>query len=750
MIGLIDQIQRMRLFIVLSLVGLTVWAVLGLGQIGVDNAVEVWFPEADTELQAYYSFLNTFGNDETLIIGISAQDGTSMLSKKGLERLADISSAVSNVSGIDHVIGLSTLDVLRSGQPIEAGLLWEGEVLESELPQIQSQIQADPMLRNFVSADLKMVVLLAQMSEMDNIDAARGQILSEVREATLNNDYPTVFGGIGVVYDALNQASTQGSVLFIALSYALIAILLWLLFRRLGAMLLTLGVVGLSATVLMGVFGHLGAQINMVNMILPTIVLVIGVSSCVHMLIHVMTATGETAAIRAQHGIAFVFWPCLINTLTTCMGFLALGMASMPVVQDLGYFGAMGLVIAFVFSVLLCAIGSAFPSCVPNPTDKGFIILMVSKLSNTAVRFPKEVLSLAGVVALLALLGITRLQVDTYSIDFLEESHPVRVESNLLEQNYGPYTPLEFVISPIDLEGDPQKLQESMTDISEWQDALNAHPNVGFTRSLVDMPRRMNAILDPSGTNAIPDSPDALAQLLFLLTINEETQETIDQLYDPESQSMRVTVGVPMLSAKGFEQTLSEFTALADLRHVDIRASGYIPLYVRMMDYIVRSQLQSFGFAFLIIFVAVGLLFRSLRMAILSIPANLLPVLMTLGLMGLTGIRLDVATVTIAAIVLGLVVDDTVQFLYRYQHERARCDSEATAVSNTVVRVGRPMTITTIVLGLGFSVLGFAIVKSVAYFGLLLAFALLSALFSDLLVVPALIVLLGGSLSKSA
>ena len=174
-----------------------------------------------------------------------------------------------------------------------------------------------------------------------------------------------------------------------------------------------------------------------------------------------------------------------------------------------------------------------------------------------------------------------------------------------------------------------------------------------------------------------------------------------------------------------------------------VTASGYLPLYVRMMDYIVRSQLTSFGLAFLIIFTLVGLLFGSLRMAVLSIPANLLPVLMTLGLMGLLGIRLDVATVTIAAIVLGLVVDDTVQFLYRYRHERQRRDSEVEAVSQAVRIVGRPMAITTIVLGLGFCVLGLASVKSVAWFGLLLAFALVSALLSDLLVIPAFLVMLG-------
>ena len=739
----IAQLQRHRWPVLIALMACVLWSALGLLNIGVDNAVEVWFPADDPELQDYQTFLETFGNDETLIVGIRDPAGQSMLSQAGLERVAEISNQLSEVDGIERVVGLSTLDILRSGHPIEAGLLWEGEISPEELPNIQQQIADDPILKDFVSDDQKMVLLLAQMASLDNIDAERGRILAAVKSVVESQSYPVAYGGIGVVYDALNQASTHGSVLFIVLSYALIAILLWLLFRRVGAMLLTLSVVGLSATALMGLFGHFGAQINMVNMILPTIVLVIGVSSCVHMLVHVMSASEDSPEARAQQGVAFMFWPCLINTLTTCMGFLALGTASMPVIQELGYYGALGLLIAFLLAVVLCSIGAAFPACVPIPTDKGLIQTMVAKLSELAVRAPREVLSVAGVVALVALLGITRLQVDTYSIDFLKDSHPVKVDSVTLEESYGPYTPLEFVVSPIDLEGDPTLLQENMADIAAWQDKLNSHPNVGFARSLVDFPRRVNEILDPSERYDIPDSPDALAQLFFLLSMNDETQTSMEQLYDADSKSMRVTVGVPMLSAKGFEQYLTELTDLAELRHAEIKPSGYIPLYVRMMDYIVRSQLQSFGFAFVVIFAAVALLFRSLRMAILSIPANLLPVLMTLGLMGLIGIRLDVATVTIAAIVLGLVVDDTIQLLYRYQHERQRADDERTAIEQTILRVGRPMTITTIVLGLGFSVLGFAVVKSVAYFGLLLAFALLSALFSDLLVVPALIVLVG-------
>ena len=129
-------------------------------------------------------------------------------------------------------------------------------------------------------------------------------------------------------------------------------------------------------------------------------------------------------------------------------------------------------------------------------------------------------------------------------------------------------------------------------------------------------------------------------------------------------------------------------------------------------------------------------------MAIISIPANLLPVLVTLGVMGFVGIRLDVATVTIAAIVLGLVVDDTTQFLYRFRAVKETGADVVSAVRTAVQTVGRPMMITTIVLACGFTVLGLATIKSVAYFGVLLAVALVSALLADLLVIPALLVVL--------
>ena len=161
-------------------------------------------------------------------------------------------------------------------------------------------------------------------------------------------------------------------------------------------------------------------------------------------------------------------------------------------------------------------------------------------------------------------------------------------------------------------------------------------------------------------------------------------------------------------------------------------------LYVKMMEAVVESRLSSFGLAFFVIFVMLAILFRSLRLAALAVPANLLPVLMILGIMGLSGIALDVATVTISAVVLGLVVDDTTQFLYRFKHELDQSGDMTLAVQGAVRGAGEALATTTVVLSLGFLVLTLTAVKSIAYFGLLCAIALVVALLGDLLILPAM------------
>jgi predicted RND superfamily exporter protein len=741
---IVDVVLRARWAWLLAVLALTAVAGAAAARVGVDNAVDIWFVEDDPALVAYRDFQETFGNDEVVVTAVFEADG-GVFTPDGLARVRRVADAARATDGVAGARSIVDATGARGGPGVlDIGPAVDGwPVGPDAAAAAREAITSDPLLSRMVAGGGDASLVFAEMAAMDDIDQRRDGVLADYRARVVETGADVAHAGIGVIYAALNEASTKGAAGVMAAAYLVILLLLWRGLGRVGATGLTLGVVGVGAVWLLGAYGFVGRDINMVTMVMPTLVLVIGVSDCVHMLSHVAAQDPTLPRWeRVRRGVGFVLWPCLLNTVTTAVGFLALGTSAMPVVRDLGIFCALGLFGAFFASLVLCAVVPTFSVRFEPKHDAAPLVQRaVDAAAELAIRRPGPVLLGAAFVGLLSALATTRIVADTYSIDYLADDHPARVDSDRIEATYGPYTPLEFVVAR---DAGVQDVA-TLTAIAAWQDALAAQEGVGFTRSGADVVRRLNEVLAADAAFAVPADPAALEQL-FLLYRSDPDGTDLDAYFSRDGTQARVTVGIPMDSARGFGAAIDAAVALADLPpDATVRAAGYLPLYVRMMDYIVQSQLTSFGLAFVLIFGLIGVLFRSVRLAALAVPANLLPVLLTLGIMGVLGIRLDVATVTIAAIVLGLVVDDTIQFLYRYRHEARSTADVGEAVRRTVRGVGRPMALTSLVLGLGFSVLAFAAIKSVAWFGLLLAASLFSALVCDVLVLPAFLVLLNGA-----
>ncbi len=745
----IDGVWRARWVLLALLAPLLVLAGLSASRVGMDNAVTVWFVEDDPALQTYHTFLETFGNDEVVVLAVRDPDG--VIRPEGIARVAAISEAAAAVDGVVQVLSITTVTHVRvqegwtpDPEIDEAPPMVIGPVVdrvprdEAESAALRARIGEDPVVRGvLVSDDLTTALVLARMADFEGSDARRDEILGALEVAVTEAAGARVpSAGIGVIFSALNQASSRDAVVIGAASYGVILVLLLLLLGRAGPVLLTLGVVGVAATLAMGLYGAAGRDLNMVTMALPTLVLIIGVADCVHMLERAALQPAGDQASRARAAVAAVFWPCLYTSLTTAAGFLALGTARMQVVRDLGWFSAAGVLIAFAVAVVGVLIGVGL-GIEPKPRSGTRIKRWMLRAGDWSMVNRRQVLGIAAIVLLGGAWGISRLQVDTYSIDYFYPSHPVRQDSEAIEAHFGPYTPLELqVVAP-----DGLRRVEVLGAIAAWQDAMERDPEVGWSRSVVGVVRRLNQVLTDGSPGAFVVPPDDLALEQALFLYESDPDADIAELVDPDWTRARVTVGLKMMSAREIGRAIDRLVALSDLPPgVTITPSGYLPLYVTMMDYVVRSQVTSFAFAFIVIFALLALLFRSARMALLAVPANLLPLFVTLGVMGFAGIRLDVATVTIAAIVLGLVVDDTTHFLYRFRELLRESGDPEEAVRGTLATTGVAMAVTTLVLVLGFGVLGLATVKSVAYFGLLSATAMASALLADVVLLPALLV----------
>lgn len=665
-------------------------AAVQLTSLSVSNALEVWYPEDDPELERYRQFQQTFGNDEIVVAAISREQG--FASGEGRELVGALTDDLLDVEGVASVMSVVTVP--------------------ESLAEAQGRLLGD---------DGKTTALVVQMMAGEQFEARRPGTLADIRTVLAGHGFEPRLAGYGVVFDALNRESTTGTVTLLLYAHGLMAVLLAIFFRRPGPVLVTLLAVANATSWTMGLYVFFGQKLNMITMVLPTLVLVIGIADCVHVIRSVANVdTSLDRRERVVRGLAEVIGPCLLTSVTTAAGFMALAISDLPVVKLLGWFGGIGMMAAYVASMIICTAGLSWPAC-ESKRAASQLERIAASLFAAAAAEPVRVVVMFATLTMAGIAGIGLLETDTNSIGYLQGTHPVRQDSDFIEANLGPYVPVEFTVT---FTGDILEV-ERLDAVQRWQiDALRLD-RVGWSWSLLDaLGIERNTTPSSLGANELYGRLERIRQL---------SPATTSAMLAGDSE-FRVSFGAPIMSAGAVRDLIDEIVARAQFPPgLELEAAGYSPLYTRIVDELVWSQVKSFSAAIVLIVMLLGAAMRSWRRILLALPANGVPVVLTLGLMGFTGIPLDVATATIATVILGLVVDDTVHMLRPYPG-RGTCASMKMAAD----RAGGTLLMTSIVLASGFLVLGLAAIRSVAWFGFLTSFAVAAAILADLLLLPAL------------
>jgi hypothetical protein len=501
-------------------------------------------------------------------------------------------------------------------------------------------------------------------------------------------------------------------------------LLLWIFFRKPVPVIVTLLSVGVAIVWTMGIYVALDRQLNMVTMALPTLVLVIGIADSVHLLRAVAAESRDLPhAERIIRALATMLPPCFITSVTTAAGFLALTTSSLPIVRHLGLFGAIGMLCAFVASFVLLTAALSWTVSEPK-ADEGRADRIAARLSGVGLRHPGRTIAAFTVAGALFLFGLTQVVVDTDSYGYLKKGHVIHRDSQFIQNTMGPYVPVDFIVTAPEGVLSPDVLDS----VQAWQVKVLSEDGIGWSWSLLDA----LGIAHDTAPSSLPAGELGIK----LDRIRRFSPVTIRSMIAGDTQ-LRVSFGTEVMSARTVQELMIRVQSYADLPDgVKLKPTGYTPLYTRIVDEIVSSQLRGFATALTLIVILLGLGMRSIRRVALAIPANLFPVLLTLGLMGFTGIPLDVATATIATVILGLVVDDTVHIL---RPPTARTDvSLSESLRDSSRKSGGTLLITSVILALGFLVLGMAEIRSIAWFGLLTSFATAVAIITDLMLLPAL------------
>jgi uncharacterized protein len=712
-----------------------------------DNALTVWFLESDPQLQAYDEFQESFGNDEVVLLMVEPPGG--VLSEPGRALIGEVSAALEQIEGVERVHSiLSARDVWR----IEDGIRF-GAATEAGLDRLVD----NPLFEGrFLSEDGTLAMLWVQMAVMGDFDARRDAIVTEVAEVAdeVLGSHEHALGGIGIIYSGLNLITQHDFGLFLGLGYLVIFVVLGWLFRSWRLVLATIGVVTVGTLVALGVYGYAGHQLNMVTVVLPTLIVVLGLADAIHMPAAFVREREQNPEAdrhtQAANALRKVFVPCLLTTVTTMAGFLALSSSPMAVIRHLGIYAAIGVGAALLASLVLMAWALA-----GQPQDWRFprhrlVDGILDGVEGLLHRKRPLLIVLTLALCGLAGWGATTVVADTYTIGYLPDDHRVVTDHQAIEERWGNYSLLDFLVRPADPDArvDSPELIEATHCVEQKATEL---PAVSDGYGLHSVYRRSAEVLGIPVADDVPLARDLVAQLGLLLEIQgfewirdepEFAHNALAPVMTEDGTLGRMTLVGGMMSAKEVD------TLLADVREIaaecagdagTIEPAGYPPLYARIVDYATSSQIRSFYIALGIIFCLMLAWLRSPRLALVSLVPNVFPVLVMLGVMGAMQIRLDIATATVAAIVIGVSIDDTVHFLLHWREAERAGKSWEEALHSTLRGAGAPAFLTTLLLVVGYPVMMLADVKTVVAFGLLTTVAAIAALFGDLVLLPLLL-----------
>lgn len=722
-----------------------------------DNAITVWFLDTDPQLEKYRKFHKNFGNDEVVLLQVESKAG--IFNHKMLTRLSRLEKRLNRIEGVERITSLlnvqdayDTPKGLRYAQLMPRPIPSEG----AKLAAIgRRAIESKVFNSRLISPDGKRAMLWIQMRVMHDIDVRRDSIVKEIRTVAddILKEIPHPMGGIGVIYSGLNVITQHDFGLFVGLGYLIMFAMLWWIFRSFRLLLAALGVIILGNLAALGIYGVAGHQMNMVTVVLPILIVVLGIADAVHFPAAFILVAEEKPDLsrfeQVRLALKQVFLPCLFTTLTTMGGFLALSSSPMAVIRHLGIYAAIGLGVALLASTVIMTLAFfGLRKGVRLPQHK-LVTWLLGACRNFLFHRRPWLVALSFLLVAAAGVGTCFVKTDTYSIGYLPESHRVVKDHKALEKGWGAYSVLDYLVHPEKphtmrsakvLNG----LERFIRSASELKAVRN-----GF--SLADVYRRMIKVLGSNKKLSEPLRQDEVGQLALVLEMQGFRWDKKDPAYHQnvlqpfmteDERLGRLILVAGMTSAKQLEAILATLGKKAKAAMGDagsLEPAGYPPLYVRIIDYVMNSQIRSFFLALGIILILMLLWLRSLRLALISLVPNIFPVLIIMGMMGALRIHLDIATATVAAIVIGVAIDDTVHFLHHWRDAERQGLSWEAAVNWTYARAGSPAVVTTLLLLIGYPVLMLAGVKTVVYFGLLTTLAAAAALYGDLFILPLLL-----------
>jgi uncharacterized protein len=757
-------------------------------KITIDTSMEGFLHEDDPAMVAYNAFRDQFGRDEVVIVALQPPDVFDLTFLKTLDALhTELEESVPYIDDITSMVNARNTRGEKDELIVE-DLLENWPANEREMAVLKERVLSNPVYRNtLISEDGRFTTILIRTHSRSSIgqdaelmdgfgdlepdaspitaaeqkrpvyltDKENSEVVLAVQrvvEDYRTGELPIWVAGSPIVTHFLKQSMMSDIRKFMLMATLTVALVLFAMFRRIWGALLPLLVVFLSLLTTVGLMAIFGVPIKVPTQILPSFLLAVGVGTSVHILAiffqHYRKSGDkeESIAYAMQHsGLAIV-----MTNVTTAAGLVSFSTAELAPISDLGVFAGIGVMLAFINTlVMLPALLALVPiSHKTRQKSKEKRTLMgrfLTAVGNFSTGHPVAILIVSAVVMAASVAAITTVRFSHHPLSWFPEENPIPLATKNIDRELKGSITLEVVIDTGKENGlyDPALLSRIAVAAENVEKLEYEKLYVGKAWSLTTILKEIHQALNENRPEyyRIPQNHNLVAQE-FLLFENSGSDD-LEDFVDSQFSKARFMIKVPFEDAYHAGKFIEQVNAYFN-RHFpesQITLTGMMGLLSRTITAAVHSMAQSYAIALAVITILMILLIGRVRIGLLSMIPNLAPILLMIGMIGFFNLPMDLFTMMVASIAIGLAVDDTIHFMHNFRRYYDYSGDPVLAVHETLQTTGRAMIVTTVVLSVGFFIFAFATMSNIRNFGLLTGFTIVMALLADYLLAPALMVL---------
>jgi predicted RND superfamily exporter protein len=712
-------------------------------------------PEKDPDYQAYQRFKKQFGQDDnTLVLGIRPQV---FFRERLFNQWAKLADTMQRLPGVTKVISVADVRTMRKhpqGRRFTHERVFPARVSsQKQLDSLRKAFLDLPFYKGMIFNQETQATYMAVRLEREVLSSdKRVALVEDIRRLALGfeKDQRTdvYFSGLPYIRTRVTNKVERELRFFSFLSVAVTALLLLIFFRKPINMVFPLLVIGIMITWTLGTMGLLGYKITLLSSLIPPLIIIIGIPNFIYFLnkYHQEYRKHGNKARAIARMVQKIGVVTLLTNLTTAIGFLVLATTQSPILREFGLVAGLNIIATFLVSIIVFPVVFSY---LPEPSSRHLKYLdnpimdrVLGRLYHTMFHHRRVIYVCAALLTGFSLWGATQLKAVSYVLDDIPKDDQLQRDLAFFERHFEGIMPFEITVDTQQKNGlyriahlkKIQRLQDSMAATGFLSRSLSPVDAVSFARqafyngqpSFYDIPqRRERSFLLPYLRNTRLGNTTAFS----LTDSNMQVARITAQVEDVGSTKMRDLVA----------QLREDIDAIFD-GDSNVSLTGVSLIVLKNNQYLIKSLVQSLVLAFLLVSILMGLLFGKIRMVVISLAPNFLPLLLTAGIMGWTGIPLKPSTVLVFSIAFGISVDDALHFLAKYRQELKQHNWDIPkTVSISLVETGRSMIYTSFVLFSGFVIFYFSSFGGTSFLGLLTSMTLLFAMLTNLLLLPALI-----------